>query len=144
MQVLLTTFRMDRNEAKRPGNADSAALDQVPRRAAQSFEDFPFSPEAFIPSHLPLAVCDDCDTSANLDAERSANGPSSMQYHVLLILLHRPFLAQKTADNSTSQKSPAASESEQEHAKVCRFAAGKIAQIFRAYRSHYTLVSQAP
>jgi hypothetical protein len=64
MQVLLTTFRMDRNEAKRPGNADSAALDQVPRRAAQSFEDFPFSPEAFIPSHLPLAVCDDCDTSA--------------------------------------------------------------------------------
>jgi hypothetical protein len=65
-----------------------------------------------------------------------------MQYHVLSILLHRPFLVQKTADKSTNPKSAAASESEQGHAKVCRFSADKIAHIFRAYRSHYTLVSQ--
>ena len=68
--------------------------------------------------------------------------PSSMQYHVLLILLHRPFLSQ--ADKSTSPEVPTASESEQAHAKVCRFSADKIAQIFRAYRSNYTLVSQTP
>jgi hypothetical protein len=72
----------------------------------------------------------------------SDNVHSSMQYHVLSILLHRPFLAQKTAGNSTSPKPPAASESEQGHAKVCRFSADKIAQIFRTYRSNYTLVSR--
>ena len=63
-----------------------------------------------------------------------------MQYHVLLILLHRPFLSR--ADKSSTSKPSAASESEQAHAKVCKFSADRIAQIFRAYRSHYTLVSK--
>jgi hypothetical protein len=63
-----------------------------------------------------------------------------MQYHVLLILLHRPFLPQ--ADKPTPCKPSTASESQQGHAKVCKFAADKISQIFRAYRSHYTIVSK--
>jgi hypothetical protein len=54
---------MDRNEAKRSGNANSVALDQISRRTAQSLEDFFFSPEAFVPSRLPLAVCDNRDPS---------------------------------------------------------------------------------
>ena len=55
-QVLLTTLWMDRNETKRCSNANPAPLDQIPRRAAKSLEDFSFAPEAFIPSRLPLAV----------------------------------------------------------------------------------------
>jgi hypothetical protein len=58
-QVLLATFRMERNKAKRSRNADPAAVDQIPRRIAQSLEDITIAPEALVPSRLPLAVRDD-------------------------------------------------------------------------------------
>jgi hypothetical protein len=50
---------MDRNETKRCSNANPAALDQIPRRTAQSLEDIFVSPETLVPSRLPLAVRDD-------------------------------------------------------------------------------------
>jgi hypothetical protein len=67
-----------------------------------------------------------------------------MQYYVLLILLHRPFLPglSRVATGPPRQGPIATPQHEDVHASVCSFAAEKITHIFRAYSSHYTLVSR--
>lgn len=57
----------------------------------------------------------------------------SLQYHVCVILLHRPFISWRVARESST-------ESATSHLALCRTSAVAIADIFKAYRMHYTLV----
>lgn len=62
----------------------------------------------------------------------------SMQYHVNLILLHRPLLEvslgiPKSLSASSSCESP--------HVKACRDSASEVVKLLKIYKQHYTLVS---
>lgn len=57
----------------------------------------------------------------------------SLQYHVCVILLHRPFISWRVARESST-------ESAISHLALCRASAVAISDIFKAYRMHYTLV----
>lgn len=62
----------------------------------------------------------------------------SMQYHVNLILLHRPLLEvspgiRKCHSTLSSWQSP--------HIKACRESASEVVKLLRLYNQHYTLVS---
>lgn len=54
---------------------------------------------------------------------------SSLQYYVVVILLHRPFLR-------SNDQGPLDG-----YNKLCWDAAGQVTAIMRAYRAHYSLVS---
>jgi hypothetical protein len=58
----------------------------------------------------------------------------SLQYHVCVILLHRPFISWRNSKGSSTETSTS-------HLALCRTSAAAISDIFKAYRMHYTLVS---
>jgi len=59
-----------------------------------------------------------------------------LQYYVVVILLHRPFLRRDHHENADHDST---SEMAFHHNEVCTYAAQKVSAIMRAYRSHYTL-----
>lgn len=60
-----------------------------------------------------------------------------LQYNVVMILLHRPFIMLKTEKEKKTTRLGAASH----HMKECRTSAETITNIFKSYRNHYSLVS---
>lgn len=61
-----------------------------------------------------------------------ANIVLSLQYYVIVILLHRPFLGRNDQFGSL--------EGVIHHNKVCLDAAEQITAIMKAYKAHYSLV----
>lgn len=59
-----------------------------------------------------------------------------LQYHVAMILLHRPFLKALRRDEAISGN---ASGEDDVHSRACRASADWISNIFRIYRANYTL-----
>src|SRR3954471_11343815 len=108
------------------------------------FEDIIFLLSSCVSPCLPFAVCDQLTYLLN-EVDRT-NSLCSMQYYVLLILLHRPFLPglHRVANGPPRAAPIATPQHEDVHAPACSFAAENITHIFRAYRSHCTLVSVFP
>ena len=61
-----------------------------------------------------------------------------LQYHVAMILLHRPFLKALRRDE-TIAGTASTSEADDTHSRACRASADWISNIFRIYRANYTL-----
>ncbi|PVH71472.1 hypothetical protein DL98DRAFT_471585 [Cadophora sp. DSE1049] len=63
-----------------------------------------------------------------------------LQYHVVVILLHRPFLPSfRHAFGRTEAEFNVKTIQQELHSRICRESAEKIAYIFRSYRANYTL-----